>query len=60
MKPGEKCITAMGARTKFKKYHPVFVHQSVVDQDILCNELAMKIATFCDVTLCDILGINNQ
>ena len=49
MKPGEKYIMVMGARSKFKKYHPVFVHQNGVDQDILCNELAMKIATFWDV-----------
>jgi ATP-dependent Clp protease ATP-binding subunit ClpA len=34
MKPGEKFIMVMGARTKFEKYHPVFVHQNIVDQDI--------------------------
>jgi hypothetical protein len=36
----------MGARTKFKKYHRVFVYQNVLDQVIVCNELAMKITTF--------------
>jgi len=57
MKPGENYIMAMGARTKFKKHHPVFVHQNVVDQDIPCNELAMKIAPFWNVTPCDMLEI---
>jgi len=57
MKPGENYIMAMGARTKFKKYHPFFVHQNVVDQDILCNELAMKTTTFWDVTLRDMLEV---
>jgi hypothetical protein len=57
MKPGENYIMAMGARTKLKKYHPFFVHQNVVDQDIPCNELAMKIASFWDVTPCDMLEI---
>jgi hypothetical protein len=57
MKPGENYIMEMVARTKFKKYQPVFVHQNVVDQGILCNELAMKIAAFWDVTPCDMLEI---
>jgi hypothetical protein len=57
MKPGENYTMAMGARTKFKKYNLFFVHQNVVNRDILCNELAMKCTTFWDVTLRDLLEV---
>lgn len=40
-----------------KKYHRVFVHQNVVDQVILCNELAMKTTTFWYIKPCDTLEV---